>query len=151
MKVSAETLENRQTRLTVEVAPEEVESSMDKAHHRLSKKVVIPGFRKGKAPRAIMERHIGKEVLLEEALEDLIPETYNKALEEQGLDPIAQPQIEIVDRQPVKYKATVSLKPIIDLGDYRYVRLEPEKVEETQEEVDKVMEQLRQQQAPWEP
>ena len=151
MKVSAETLENRQTRLTIEVAPEEVESSMDKAYRRLSKKVVIPGFRKGKAPRAIMERHIGKEVLLEEALEDLIPETYNKALEEQGLDPIAQPQIEIVDRQPVKYKATVSLKPIIDLGDYRYVRLEPEKVEVTQEEVDKVMEQLRQQQAPWEP
>jgi len=151
MKVSAETLENRQTRLTIEVAPEEVESSMDKAYRRLSKKVVIPGFRKGKAPRAIMERHIGKEVLLEEALEDLIPETYNKALEEQGLDPIAQPEIEILERQPVKYKALVSLKPIIDLGDYRYVRLEPEKAVVTQEEIDKVLDQLKHQQAPWEP
>ena len=151
MKVSAETLENRQTRLTIEVAPEEVESSMDKAYRRLSKKVVIPGFRKGKAPRAIMERHIGKEVLLEEALEDLIPETYSKALEEQGLEPIAQPEIEIVERQPVKYKALVSLKPIIDLGDYRYVRLEPEKAEVTQEEIDKVLDQLKHQQAPWEP
>jgi len=151
MKVSAETLENRQTRLTIEVAPEEVESSMDKAYRRLSKKVVVPGFRKGKAPRSIMELHLGKEVLLEEALEDLIPETYNKALEEQGLEAIGQPEIEIVERQPVKYKATVSLKPIIDLGDYRFVRLEPEKAEVTQEEIDKVIEQLRQQQAPWEP
>ena len=151
MKVSAETLENRQARLTIEVAPEETESSLDKAYRRLSKKVVIPGFRKGKAPRAIMELHLGKDVLLDEALEDLIPETYNKALEEQGLEAIGQPEIEIVERQPVKYKATVSLKPIIDLGDYRYVRLEPEKAEVTQEEVDKVLEQLLQQQAPWEP
>jgi len=151
MKVSTETLENRQARLTIEVAPEETESSLDKAYRRLSKKMVVPGFRKGKAPRSIMELHLGKDVLLEEALEDLIPETYQKALEEQGLEAIGQPEIEIVERQPVKYKATVSLKPIIDLGDYRYVRLEPEKAEVTQEEVDKVIEQLRQQQAPWEP
>jgi trigger factor len=151
MKVSTETLENRQARLTIEVAPEETESSLDKAYRRLSKKMVVPGFRKGKAPRSIMELHLGKDVLLEEALEDLISETYQKALEEQGLEAIGQPEIEIVERQPVKYKATVSLKPIIDLGDYRYVRLEPEKAEVTQEEVDKVIEQLRQQQAPWEP
>ncbi len=151
MKVSAETLENRQTRLTIEPSPEEVESAMEKTYRRLAKKVVIPGFRKGKAPRAVMERFIGKEALLEEAMDDLIPETYNKALEEQGLDPIAQPQIEIVEHQPVKYKALVSLKPIIDLGDYRYVRLELEKAEVTQEEIDKTLDRLKNQQAPWEP
>jgi trigger factor len=151
MKVSAETLENRQTRLTIEASPEDVESAMEKTYRRLAKKVVIPGFRKGKAPRAVMERYIGKEALLEEALEDLIPETYNKAIEEQGLEPIAQPQIEVVERQPVKYKALVSLKPVIDLGDYRYVRLEPEKAEVTEDEIDKTMERLKNQQAPWEP
>jgi trigger factor len=151
MKVSAETLENRQTRLTIEASPEEVESAMEKTYRRLAKKVVIPGFRKGKAPRSVMERFIGKEALLEEALDDLVPETYNKAIEEQGLEPIAQPQIEVVERQPVKYKALVSLKPIIDLGDYRYVRLDPEKPEVTQEEIDKTMDRLQHQQAPWEP
>jgi trigger factor len=151
MRVSTEALENRQARLTIEVAPEETENSLDKAYRRLSKKVIIPGFRKGKAPRPIMELHLGKDALLDEALEDLIPETYNKAVKEQGLEAIGQPEIEIVERQPVKYKATVSLRPIIDLGDYRYVRLEPEKAEVTQEEVDRVMEQLRQQHAPWEP
>ena len=73
MKVTNEKTENSQTFLTIEMEPAEVEESLESSYHRLVKKAKIPGFRKGKAPRAVLERHIGKESLLEEALNSLVP------------------------------------------------------------------------------
>ncbi|MDD4859341.1 MAG: trigger factor [Dehalococcoidales bacterium] len=151
MKVTREKTENRQAYLTVEVEPAEMEHGLEEAYEHLVQRARIPGFRKGKAPRAILERHIGRESMVEEALHHIVPEAYEKALEEQKLEPIAQPEIEIVQTEPVIFKAVVPLMPTVELGDYRNVRIESEKVEVKDEQIDNVLEELRHQHATWEP
>ena len=96
MRVTSENMENCQIALNIEAEASELDKSLSEAYHRLVNKVSVPGFRKGKAPRAILEQHIGKGVLLNEALEHLIPQLYKEAIESQKLEPIAQPQLEIV-------------------------------------------------------
>jgi trigger factor len=151
VKVTNEKTENNQTYLTIEMDQTEVEESTEKAYRKLVNRVNVPGFRKGKAPREILERHVGKERLLNDMLEELVPEAYEKALEEQAIEAIARPQIEVVQTAPVIFKAVVPLRPVVRLGDYRGIRLEPELVEVTGEMVDAVIEQLRHQHATWEP
>ncbi len=148
MKVSSENIGNCQIALNIEAEASELDNSLNEVYHRLINKVSIPGFRKGKAPRAILEQHIGKKTLLNDALEYLIPQLYEEAIESQKLEPIAQPQIEMVQTEPVvTFKAIVSLKPEIKLGDYHSIKLEPEPVEIGDEEIQAVMEQIRQEQA----
>lgn len=151
MKVKAERIENNQVVLEVEVEPEEEERSLEEAYRRLVKKADIPGFRKGKAPRAMFERYIGREALLQEAIEHLVPRLLNQAIEEQEINPIAQPEVEITQTEPVAFKATIALSPTVELGSYKEIRIDPEPVEVAEEEVNKVIEQLRQQHAPWVP
>ena len=151
MKVTREKTENSQAFLTIEMEPAEVEESLEASYHRLAMKANIPGFRKGKAPRAVLERYIGKESLLEDALNNLLPQAYEKAVKEQGIEAIASPSIEIAQTDPVVFKATVPLKPTIKLGDYYDIRLTPEPVELTEDGVNAVIEQLRHQHATWEP
>lgn len=151
MKVTREKTENSQAFLTIELEPAEVEQALEQSYRRLAQKANIPGFRKGKAPRAVLERHIGKDSLLEDALNNLLPQTYEKALREQEIEPVAQPHIEMTQADPVVFKVTVPLKPTIELGDYHQIRLTPEPVELAKDEVDTVIEQLRRQHAVWEP
>ncbi|MFC1949141.1 trigger factor [Chloroflexota bacterium] len=151
MKVTNEKTEDSQAFLTIEVEPEEMEESMESAYKRLVKKAKIPGFRVGKAPRSVLERYLGKESLLEEALNNMVPEVYEKAIKEQEIAAIAQPQIEITQTDPVIFKAIVPLKPTVKLGDYRSIKLKPETVKVTKSNVDAVIEQLRHQNATWEP
>ena len=151
MKVTKEKTENSQVFLTIEMEPAEVEESLDKSYYRLVKKTNIPGFRKGKAPREILERYIGKECLLEDALDSLLPEAYEKAIKEQEIEAIARPHIEIAQTDPVVFKATVPLKPTIKLGDYHHIRVTPEPVELTEDDINAAIEQLRHRQATWEP
>lgn len=147
MKLSSENMANCQIALNIEAEASELDKSLNEAYHRLVNKVSIPGFRKGKAPRAILEQHVGKKAMLEEALEHLIPQLYEQAIESQGLEPIAMPQIEITQTEPVILKAVVSLKPTIELGDYHNIKLEPEPIEIGDEEIQAAMEQLQQEQA----
>ena len=151
MKVSAERIENSQVILNIEMEPEEVEDSLEAAYHRLVKKSTVPGFRKGKAPRVMLERHIGKPALLEDALGYLLPKAYKQAIEEQEIDAIAQPKIEITQEEPLIFKATVPVRPTVELGDYRSIRLEHELEQVTEEQINAAMEQIRQQRAIWEP
>jgi len=151
VKVTNEKTENSQAFLTIEMEPAEVEESLEKAYYRLVKKANIPGFRKGKAPREILERYIGKERLLEDALNNLLPEAYEKAIKEQKIEAIAQPHIEIAQTDPVVFKATVPLPPKVELGDYHHIQATPEPVELTEDDVNTVIEQLRHQHATWEP
>ncbi len=151
MKVTNEKTENSQVFLTIEMEPAEVEESLEKSYCRLVKKANIPGFRKGKAPREILERYIGKESLLEDALNNLLPEAYEKAIKEQKIEAIAQPHIEIAQTDPVVFKATVPLPPTVELGDYHHIQVTPEPVELTEDDVNAVIEQLRHRQATWEP
>jgi len=151
VKVTNEKTENSQAFLIIEMEPVEVEESLEEAYHRLVQRTKIPGFRKGKAPRAILERHIGKESLFEDALNNLAPKAYEKAIEEQEIEAIAQPQIEIAQTDPVIFKAIVPLRPKVELGDYQHIQLTPEAVEVTESDVSDVIEQLRHQHATWEP
>jgi len=152
LKVSTESLGNCQTALTIEAENNELDKSLDEAYHHLVKEVSVPGFRKGKAPRDILEQHIGKKNLLDDALEHLIPQLYKQAIESQQIEPIARPQIEITQTEPVIFRAVVALQPEVKLGDYSSIRLEPApaiKIDE--EEVSAAMEEIRESQGAWVP
>ncbi len=151
MKVTNEKVENRQAFLTIEMEPAEVEESLEKSYYRLVKKADIPGFRKGKAPRPVLERHIGKEGLLKDALNSLLPEAYEKAIKEQKIEAFIQPHIEIAQTDPLVFKATVPLPPAIKLGDYHHIQVKLEPTELSEDDISSAMEQLRHQHATWEP
>ena len=151
MKVTREKTENSQVFLSIEMEPAEVEDSLEESYRRLVKKANIPGFRRGKAPRVILERYIGKESLLEDALNNLLPQAYEKAIKEQEIEAIARPSIEIAQTDPVVFKATVPLPPTVELGDYHHIQVTQEPVELTEDDVSAAIEQLRHQHATWEP
>jgi len=151
VKVTREKTENSQIFLTIEMESAEVETSVEKAYHRLVKKTDVPGFRKGKAPRMVLEQYIGKESLFDDALKNLIPEAYENAIKEQEIEPFARASIEIEKTDPVVFKAAVPLPPTIELGDYQHIQVKPEPVKLTKKDVDAVIEQLRHQRAVWEP
>ncbi len=152
MKINTESLGDCQTTLTIEAEDSELSRSLDEAYHHLVKQVSVPGFRRGKAPRDILVQHIGKKNLLDDALEHLIPELYKQAIESQQLTPIAQPQIEITQTEPVIFKALVSLQPEVKLGDYHGIRLEPPPDTTIgEEEVTAAVEEIREGQGVWIP
>ena len=151
MKVTKDKIEGSQAFLTVEMEPAEVEDSLEEAYQRLVKKTNVPGFRKGKAPRVMLERHIGRESLFEDALNTLIPRAYEDALKEQEIEAFARADIEITQTEPLVFKATVPLPPTVKLGDYASLRLTPQPAASTEDEVDSVIDRLRHQQASWEP
>ena len=152
MKVSAEDLENCRIALNIEAEAGELDKSLDEAYHHLVKEVSIPGFRKGKAPRVILEQQIGKGALLQEALEHLVPQLYKEAIQSKNLEPIAEPELEITQSQPLIFKAIVSLKPEVKLGDYHNIKLDagPETVV-TDNEVASAIEKFRREQGAWVP
>jgi trigger factor len=152
MKVSTEDVGNRQIALNIEAEDAELDKSLDEAYHHIVKEVSIPGFRKGKAPRAVLVQHVGKNSLLEEALERLIPQLYKQAIESQEIEPIARPEVEIIQTEPVVFKATVSLKPEVKLGDYHSIKLESgPAIKITKKEVADAMEEFRESQGAWVP
>lgn len=147
MKVSSEQIENSQVALNVEMEADDIDEYMDRAYKHLVGRVRVPGFRKGKTPRAVLERHVGKDAFLQEALDHLVPEAYEKALDEQKIEPIARPEIQLIQDEPVIFKAIVPVRPKIKLGDYATIRLESELVEVEEKEIDAAIEQIRYQHA----
>lgn len=151
MKVTRDKTEKSQAYLTVEMEPAELEESRERAYKTLVKKVRIPGFRTGKAPRSVLERHVGKEAMLDEAIKDMVPRAYEKVIAGEKIEPVAQPEIEVTQTEPVIFKAVVSLPPTIELGDYKSIRLTPEPVEVSGDDIDSVLERLRHEHAVWQP
>lgn len=151
MKTTTESTENRQVVMKVEIEPAEIDASLEHAYHHVVKEVAIPGFRKGKTPRAVLEQYVGKEALRKEALEELVPELCMKIIDEQKLEVVAQPQVEILQQDPVMFKATFSLRPEVELGDYRSIRIEKPVVEVGDSEVDDFMQKLRERHGEWAP
>jgi trigger factor len=151
LKVTKEKVENSQAFLTIEMEPAEMETGMQDAYRHLVQKASIPGFRKGKAPRVIVERTLGKARLLEEAMDHLIPQAYQQAIKEQEIEPYAQPEVEITQADPLIFKAKVPLTPTVSLGDYRSIRMSPEPIDIKEENIAAVLEELRHQHANWEP
>jgi len=127
MKVNAEKIDKHTTVLEIEVGVEEVNKAFDRAFVKLAQRVNIPGFRKGKAPRKILETRLGKDAIIEEALDIAVPETYGAALDETKIVPIAKPKFEfgqMEENKPLIYKATVIGKPEVQLGEYKGVKVE---------------------------
>jgi trigger factor len=152
MKVSTEDLGDRQRVLTIEAEAGEMDKSLDQAYLHLVSEVNVPGFRKGKAPRAVLVQHIGKSSLLEEALEHLVPQLYRQAIESEKLEPIAEPEIEISQTEPLVFKAKVPLRPEIKLGDYHSLNVESGPATKvTRKEVTAALEQFRERQGAWIP
>jgi trigger factor len=143
MKITSEKIENAQVKLNIEVDSSEVAKYMDKAYRELVAKVNVPGFRKGKTPRSVLEKHIGKDALMQEAIEQLVPDAYRKALEDENIEPIAQAEIDLVQMEPVIFNAIVPLKPEIKLGDYKTIRIDYEEPVVEDKIKDATMEQLR--------
>ncbi|RCW41841.1 MULTISPECIES: trigger factor [unclassified Halanaerobium] len=139
MEVVKEKLEGNRVQLEVEIEEEKVEEALEKAYRKVVKDISIPGFRKGKAPRKVVEKRFGEEVLHKDALDILIPQGYSKALEEAGIEPIAQPEIEdfyIAAGEPATFKAVVEVKPDVKLGKYKNLGIEKEDSEVKDEEIE---------------
>jgi trigger factor len=143
VKVTLERLPESRVQLDIEVDEERLERSLDSAYKRVAQKARIPGFRPGKAPRRIVEQMIGREGLIREALDRLVPDAYNEAIEAEAVEAVDQPDLEIVELDPVRFKATVPVRPTVDLGDYAAVRVEAQPIEVTAEMVQEQIDQIR--------
>ena len=146
MSVQVEKLEKNMAKLTIEVAPEELEKAIEGAYQKNKGKISIPGFRKGKVPRQMIERMYGKEVFYEDAVNALIPEAYEKAVDECEEEIVSSPKIEVAQVEagkPFIFTAEVALKPEVKLGKYKGVKVEKADTEVTDEEVDKEIDKER--------
>jgi len=146
LKATAERLEKNRVALHVEVEAERVDAALERAYRKLASRVNIPGFRKGRAPRKVVEARLGKEALYDEALEELIPAAYKEALEATDTDPIDQPRIEGIEIEagkPLRFRAEVDVKPEAELGEYKGIEVEKlvEQVEE--KDVEHILDHLR--------
>jgi trigger factor len=145
-KVDTEKQQGSQVLLTVEVPAEEVASAVERALARLGARTRVPGFRPGKAPHAVVERQLGWPAVRDEALELLLPSAYTAALETSAVQPVDEPRVEIVQferGQPFRFRATVPVKPEVELGDYASIRVVKAKTEVTPEQVEEALERLR--------
>jgi trigger factor len=151
VRITSERLPESRVLLEIEVDNERLEKAMNQAYRRVVNRARIPGFRPGKAPRLMVERYLGRETLLSEALDRLVPEVYEEALEQEGIDAIDRPELEMPQTDPVIVKATVPVRPKVDLGDYRSIRIESEPVTVDDNAVEQTIDQLQHRYATVEP
>lgn len=146
MKATMEKIENHKVVFEIEVPQTEVAKAVEKAYRKLADKVNIPGFRKGKTPRNILERHIGKDAILDEAFEILAGPAYGAALEENNIEPVSRPEIDVVtlaEDKDLVFKATVIAKPELTLGQYKGLKIAEKAAEVTDEQVNAEVETMR--------
>lgn len=150
MSLQVETLEKNMAKLTIEVPAEEFEKAIEKAYQKNKGKMSVPGFRKGKVPRKMIEKMYGTGIFYEDAANIIIPEAYANEIENCELDIVSQPSIDVVQIEsgkPFIFTAEVATKPEVELGEYKGVQAERKAVEVTDEEVDKALEEERDKQS----
>lgn len=146
MKITKKDLEKRQVELTIELSVDELKPYLDKAAKKISQQVDIPGFRKGKIPYDVLKQNVGEATIYEEAFYDAVQETLPKAVEQEKLEVIGQPKVDIekvAPGNPVSYKAVLSLMPNIKLGDYKTLKAKRKKVEVDEKKVAQTFEDLK--------
>jgi trigger factor len=146
VKSAVETLNPTRAKLTIEVEFEELKPSLDAAYQRIAKQVNIPGFRKGKVPPPVIDRQVGRGAVLDEAINDALPKLYVQALEENDLQPLAQPEIDITrfeDNSTLEFTAEVDVRPTIDVPAYDDLAVEVDDITVTDEDVAEQVEHLR--------
>ena len=149
MSFTVEQLEEKNmVKLVIESSAEEFEKGLEQAYNKNKNKINIQGFRKGKAPRKIIEKFYGKEIFFEDAANAIIPDAYAKAAEESGLEIVSQPEIDVVqleDGKPFIFSATVAVKPEVELGTYKGVEVAKADVEVTEEDINAELDKVREQ------
>lgn len=150
MKITSEKDQQSQVIVRIEIDPTELDEAKGRAAKRLSNQLRIPGFRPGKAPRALVERFAGPEMLLEQATRDLLPKAYKNALQDQDIKPIADPEYNIESTDPLVIVATIPVEPTVELGDYKSIKFDMPTVEVNEEDIQQVVDQLVDQQSTWE-
>ncbi|MBX8993725.1 MULTISPECIES: trigger factor [Staphylococcus] len=144
MTATWEKKEGNQGVLSVTVPSEKFDNALDKAFKKVVKQINVPGFRKGKVPRQIFEQRFGVEALYQDAADIVLPEAYGEAIEETGIKPVDQPEIEVqqIEKgQDFKFDATVTVEPEVELGDYKGLEIEKQDADLTDEEVDEAINQ----------
>lgn len=143
---STQKKDNNIVELEISVEPKALQEAADRVFRRKGKTITVPGFRKGKAPRKLIEKIYGEGIFLEEALNDLYPAVYGEAVEEAGVDPVDQAQVEILTLDKEKgcaFKATVTVKPEVSISDYKGLEAEKRAVEVTEADVEEEIKHLR--------
>ncbi len=146
MSVQVEKLEKNMAKLVIEVPAQEFEKALDEAYKKSRNKIAMPGFRKGKAPRKMIEKMYGASVFYEDAANIIIPDAYENAAKESGLEIVSQPEIEVEQIEkgtPFIFAATVAVKPEITLGEYKGIEVEKKTAEVTDEELDTEISRVR--------
>ena len=144
MKVLSKKIENQTAYFTLAAEPAEMEEHMNNAYRRMVYWAPIPGFDKGKAPREVLEKYMGHDALVEEANIELVPRLYARALKDNELDAIGEPTAKITQKEPLVFDLVAPLKPIVEIGDYRSIRLPPEKPGvATEKDVQTVLESIQ--------
>lgn len=144
MTATWEKKEGNEGLLQVTVPAEEVDKALDQAFKKVVKQINVPGFRKGKVPRPIFEQRFGVEALYQDAVDILLPKAYSNAVEEAGINPVDQPEIEVTQIEKgkeFKFDATVTVEPEVELGDYKGLEIEKQDTELTDEEVETTINQ----------
>ncbi|HSB70282.1 MAG TPA: trigger factor [Candidatus Methylomirabilis sp.] len=153
MKVTVEELSPSRRALHIELPPDRVAARLEATIRELSQKLQLPGFRKGKVPREIIQRRFEADVK-EEVLRELIPDSYREALAQAALQPVSQPQVDDVQfhaGEPLRYRAVVEVKPSVEVRDYRGITLTRDKLAVADQEVDRALEYLREEAAEYVP
>jgi trigger factor len=143
VKVTSESLPERQVKLQIEVDEDRHNDAIETAYKKLAPRVQIPGFRPGKAPRPLIEKQLGRHRLLDEAMDLLVPKVYTEVLEQEDITPVAQPSVELVSHEPLVFTATVPLQPVVELGDYQSLRVPKEAVNVTEAQIDEAVDELQ--------
>ena len=146
MSAKWEKLEGNRGVLTVEVEAEKVNKGLDAAFNKVVKQINVPGFRKGKMPRQMFEKRFGVEALYQDALDFILPEAYAAAVEEAGIDPVDRPEIDVEQMekgQTLIFKATVTVKPEVKLGEYKGLEVEAVSTEVTEEDVNNALTRMQ--------
>lgn len=146
-ELKKEILDTHEALLTIDVDEKATQDALRKAARQISREIRIPGFRKGKAPYHVVVNMVGEEALRQEAVEVLIDKIYPQALEQAEIDPYAPGDLEDLDMGTMHFVIRVPLMPVVDLGDYEALRMEPSEPEVTQEELDAALEEVRQEAA----
>ena len=150
MSLQVEKLEKNMVKLTIEATAEEFEAALNKAYNKQKGSIALPGFRKGKAPRNMIEKMYGAGVFYEEAANEIIPVAYEKAARESGLEIVSQPEIDVVQIEKGKsfiFTAEVAVKPEVTLGEYKGVKVDKVEITVTEEEIAQELERVRKQNA----
>ena len=152
MKVITQRPEPGVAELTIELPAESLDAAIEKAWKRVAARTNVAGFRRGKAPRALVERQVGPATISEEAINHLVPEAYDDAVTQEGLFPIDRPRFKIESAnlgEPLVFTATVPLRPEVTLGDYTSLEIERPTLEVTDDQVENVINQLKESRAQW--